>query len=62
MEELTVWCPCKLGPKNQKLKVNRLLPNCVNLILKKCAQEYGIPYVGQFSGHSLRRGLANSEP
>jgi integrase len=44
--------------RGEKLKTNALTPFSVNQILKKRAKACGMMYADQFSGHSLRRGLA----
>lgn len=46
--------------KGDKLKERPLSHLAVNFILKKRANECGLTYADQFSGHSLRRGLATS--
>lgn len=46
--------------KGEILKEKSLSPLSVNLILKKRVQQSDLPHADQFSGHSLRRGLATS--
>ncbi|MHB1946941.1 MAG: tyrosine-type recombinase/integrase [Gammaproteobacteria bacterium] len=46
--------------RGEKLKETCLSPLSVNFILKKRANECGLAYADQFSGHSLRRGLATT--
>lgn len=52
-----IFCEIKKG---DKLKEQPLSPLSVNYILKKRAQECGLSYANQLSGHSLRRGLATT--
>lgn len=44
----------------QTLSHDALTPVSVNLIIKKYAKQFHFPNADQFSGHSLRRGLATS--